>query len=343
MILTPISDPMVDGGGGISITNIIIIINIMTLMTKTITTAVLAIFGVMSSTMVRAWQSPPLFVTSRPPPRSHHPSLPLHNLVVLSLRLVRNEEFPVGEPGRSFNDDNDNNDIIVVSHHHYQFWNSLLFAGLLSVNTATIAFAAAEDVTVPSQVPATTGSIESCRRSTSSSNGNNNCVSTASVKQVDLFMLPWSWPESISSDEVISRLKGVVAADQTLSLIDASTTTTTTNNNNNNNNQNYFVRIRAARNVCTDEIEFLVNPNDRVMTFRSQQVEGPDQVSDFGANRRRLDEIRQRLKVVTVLGSSDNDDDHRGESREGLTGQLKAFWGFQSGGGFESILLDEDE
>ena len=157
-------------------------------------------------------------------------------------------------------------------------------------------------------------------------------------------MLPWSWPESISSDEVISRLKGVVAADQTLSLIDASTTTTTTNNNNNNNNnQNYYVRIRAARNVCTDEIEFLVNPTDRVMTFRSQQVEGPDQVSDFGANRRRLDEIRQRLKVVTVLGSSDNDDDHRGESREGLTGQLKAFWGFQSGGGFESILLDEDE
>ena len=332
---------MVDGGGGISITNIIIIINIMTLMTKTITTAVLAIFGVMSSTMVRAWQSPPLFVTSRPPPRSHHPSLPLHNLVVLSLRLVRNEQRPVDEPGQSFNDD-----IIVVSHHHYQFWNSLLFAGLLSVNTATMALAAAEDVTVPSQVPATTGSIESCRRSTSSSNGNNNCVSTASVKQVDLFMLPWSWPESISSDEVISRLKGVVAADQTLSLIDASTTTTITNNNNNNNNnnnQNYYVRIRAARNVCTDEIEFLVNPNDRVMTFRSQQVEGPDQVSDFGANRRRLDEIRQRLKVVTVLGSSDNDDDHRGESREGLTGQLKAFWGFQSGGGFESILLDEDE
>jgi hypothetical protein len=149
-------------------------------------------------------------------------------------------------------------------------------------------------------------------------------------------MLPWTWPESISGDEVVSRLKGVIASDQTLSIRILEKLP---------NTENVFFRIRAARNVCNDEIEILVNPNDRVITFRSQQVDGPDNVSDFGANRRRLEEIRKRLKVVTILGGGgDNTDYYRnGESTEGLTGQLKAFWGFQSGGGFESILLDEDE
>jgi uncharacterized protein (DUF1499 family) len=175
-------------------------------------------------------------------------------------------------------------------------------------------------------------SIVSCTTTTGST---SNCVSTASVKQVDLFMLPWTWPESISGDEVISRLKGVVASDQTLSIVESTKVSTS---------DNYFFRIRAARNVCNDELEILINPNDRVITFRSQQVDGPDSVSDFGANRRRLEDIRKRLNVVTILGGGENADYYRnGESSEGITGQLKAFWGFQSGGGFESILLDDDE
>ena len=210
----------------------------------------------------------------------------------------------------------------------------LLLAMLIStMNTAT-AFAENMTINENSENPTVPISIVSCGTSTGSS---SNCVSTASVKQVDLFMLPWTWPESISSDEVISRLKGVVASDQTLSVIDSTKVPS---------GENYFFRIHAARNICRDEIELFVNPNDRVITFRSQQIDGPDSVSDFGANRRRLEDIRKRLKVVTVLGGGggENGDYYsNGESTEGLGGQLKAFWGFQSGGGFESILLDEDE
>lgn len=211
-------------------------------------------------------------------------------------------------------------------------FGGLLLAVLITMNTAT-AFAgelttanSGNENIEKSTVPL---SIVSCSPSTGSP---SNCVSTASVKQVDMFMLPWTWPESVSGDEVIGRLKGIIASDQTLSVLDSANVPA---------GNNFFFRIRAARNVCNDEIEILVNPDDRVMTFRSQQVDGPDNVSDFGANRRRLEEIRKRLKVVTVLGGGENA--ANGESTEGLTGQLKAFWGFQSGGGYESILLDEDE
>jgi uncharacterized protein (DUF1499 family) len=190
-----------------------------------------------------------------------------------------------------------------------------------------------------------------------SANSNTNCVSTASVKQVDKFMLPWTWPESISGTEIISRFKGIIASDQTLSWIQqdqdlvsdpTSISTTTTTSTTTGQGAIAFLRFRAARNVCTDEIEILINSNDRIITFRSQQIEGPENISDFGSNRHRLEDIRKKLKVVTILGSNGNDsindnNNNNNESSEGLSGQLKAFWGFQSGGGFESILLDEDE
>jgi uncharacterized protein (DUF1499 family) len=157
--------------------------------------------------------------------------------------------------------------------------------------------------------------------------GSANCVSTASVKQVDLYMAPWTWPEGISVDEVVGRLKGAIVADATLSLDEQ--------------RDNRYFRVRAARNFCTDEIEFVVNPVDRVVTFRSQQIEGPDNVSDFGANRKRLDELRRRTTVLDVMGAEFETADSA--PREGTVGQLKSFWGLQSGEGYESILLDDDE
>jgi uncharacterized protein (DUF1499 family) len=183
-----------------------------------------------------------------------------------------------------------------------------------------------------SETPASGPSIAACQKSTSN---NNNCVSTASVKQVNLFMSPWTWSNdgTISAEEVVGRLKGIIASDQTLSLVES--------NVDRKDNENYFFRIRAARNVCTDEIEFVVNAVDHIITFRSKQVEGPDNVSDFGANRRRLDDIQKRLTIVTVLGEDMDSADAK--PREGIPGQLRAFWGLQSGSGFESILLDEDE
>lgn len=179
---------------------------------------------------------------------------------------------------------------------------------------------------MPTSAKADVNGIAPCKKDPSGAHA--NCVSTASVKQVDLYMPPWSWQEGTSTEEVVGRLKGVIASDSTLSLEEQS-------------ENRYYFRVKVARNFCSDEIEFLVNPADRVVTFRSQQVEGPDNVSDFGANRKRLDEIRQKTKVLTRMGEEFSSADSG--PREGAVGQLKAFWGLQSGGGYEAILLDDED
>jgi len=161
-----------------------------------------------------------------------------------------------------------------------------------------------------------------------------NCVSTASVKQVDLYMAPWTWPEGTSVDEVVGRLKGVIDSDASLQLIDQQQTQ-------DDDRRRYYFKVRAARNFNSDEIEFVVNPADRVITFKSQQVEGPESVSDFGGNRKRLEDVRKRIPFLQVMGAEFESADSG--PREGVTGQLKAFWGLQSGGGFEKLLLDEDD
>lgn len=196
-------------------------------------------------------------------------------------------------------------------------------------------------ILVPSSAEAaTTGvaSISACTRPAAGSGASSNCVSTASVKQVDLFISPWTWRDGISVDEVVGRLKGAIASDATLSLEEQQQSAAAAAPDKSNR---YYLRVRAARNFCMDEIEFVVNPADRVITFRSQQIEGPDNVSDFGANRKRLDELRKRTGVLDVMGAEFDSADSG--PREGTVGQLKAFWGLQSGGGYESILLDDDD
>lgn len=159
------------------------------------------------------------------------------------------------------------------------------------------------------------------------SNGPSNCVATASVKQVDLYAPPWTWNDATASvDEVMARLKGAIAADPSIQVLEQGDTT---------------LLARADRKIAVDELQFRLDPSDHVITFRSQQVTGPDSVSDFGANRKRLEEIRKRIGIVDIMGAEMASADSG--PREGVSAQLKAFWGFQSGGGYESVLLDEDD
>jgi uncharacterized protein (DUF1499 family) len=150
-----------------------------------------------------------------------------------------------------------------------------------------------------------------------------NCVSTASVKQLDLYMSPWTYPEGMPVDEVMARLKGAVSTDIKLEVVEQK--------------ENYL-KVKAIRNFAIDELEFLVNPVDRVITFSSQQVEGPD-IGDFDGNRKRLDELKRRAQVFRAMGEEYGSADNA--PREGALGQLKSFYGLGSGTGYEDILLDE--
>ena len=137
-------------------------------------------------------------------------------------------------------------------------------------------------------------------------------------------MPPWTFPESMSSDEAMARLKGVISSDPKLETIVQS---------------DRYLKVKGTRNLGTDEIEFLINPDDKVVTYISKRVDDPD-AGDFGANRKRLEELRKKSGVFGVMGQEYSSAD--AAPRENAFGQLKAFYGLRSGRGYEDLLLDDE-
>jgi uncharacterized protein (DUF1499 family) len=188
---------------------------------------------------------------------------------------------------------------------------------------ATTAANAAEASEAASKAgPESSDSIKKCDTASKSP-----CVSTANVRQLDLYLPPWTFDKS--ADEVMSRLKGAIVADLACRIV--------------KQEGNLYLRVEAKRNdlfSSVDELEFVINERDQVVTFRSTAV---NEGTDFGANRKRLEEIRKRAGIFGVMGDSMNTADSvsTGERGNGPLGQLKAFYGLQSGGGFEDVLLDD--
>jgi uncharacterized protein (DUF1499 family) len=153
-----------------------------------------------------------------------------------------------------------------------------------------------------------------------------NCVSTASIKQVDCYAPPWTF--QVSPEEAMARLKGVLVADSSFSVEEVL--------------HNNYIRARCSRGLLlttVDELEFFVNDQDKVVTFRSAEVGEDASVSDFGVNRKRLEEIRKKAGIFGVMGEGLTADSFDGGARGGgPLGQLKAFYGLQSGQGYEDIF-----
>jgi uncharacterized protein (DUF1499 family) len=168
--------------------------------------------------------------------------------------------------------------------------------------------------------------IEKCSTSIKSP-----CVSTSNVRQIDLYSPPWTYPSSYSADEIMSRLKGAIVTDSSCEIVQQ------------DGNQHLVVQAKRPNDLfgTIDRVEFVVNAQDQVVTFRSS---APDDntSTDFGLQRRRLDEIRKRAGVFGVMGELMNTADAAttGERGNGPLGQLKAFYGLQSGSGFEDVLAE---
>jgi len=149
-----------------------------------------------------------------------------------------------------------------------------------------------------------------------------NCVSTSSVKQVDCYVAPWTF--EVSASEAQKTLKGVFAADPIIyeEIYEG---------------KNYL-RVNAIRGPVSDQLEFSFNEEDKYVKIRSAEISDNPFVSDFGANRRRLSEIRKIAKLFNVMGGGGYDSiEQRGT---GPLGQLKSFYGLQSGAGFEDVFKD---
>ena len=73
-----------------------------------------------------------------------------------------------------------------------------------------------------------------------------------------------------------------------------------------------YVRAYARRITSdADEVEFLVRADDRVVLFKSTARRNGS-VSDFGANRKRIDDIRRRGAVFGLMGDGLTADSYNG-------------------------------
>jgi len=166
----------------------------------------------------------------------------------------------------------------------------------------------------------------------------NNCVATSNIKQLDNYSPPWTY--EVSSDEAFARLKGLLS----------STSSNESYNILEIDENDKYIKVEVYRNplkTIKDNIEFLLLSDDKVVIFKSYEVandyEGGVVLSDFGANKKRVDGLRQRSNGVFTLmgqglGSADSFDGGKFGKRNGFGGQLKAFYGLQSGQGFESVF-----
>ena len=156
------------------------------------------------------------------------------------------------------------------------------------------------------------------------------CVSTSNVRQLDLYAAPWTF--DTSADEALARLKGAVEAEPLNAIVSTE----------DSSSRHLFVDSKRSKLGTTAyRMEFVINDSDKVITFRSSapsDLTGPD----FGLQRKRLTEIRERSGAFGVMGESLDSADTKstGEKGYGPLGQLKSFYGYQSGGGFEDVLAE---
>lgn len=179
----------------------------------------------------------------------------------------------------------------------------------------------AEETPAETDPPVATYSIEKCVTSSKKA-----CVSTANVRNLDLYIPPWTFDRPV--DEVMSRLKGAIVADPSTDIV--------------KQDGNQYLKATAERKdlfSTIDELEFVISEKDQVIFCRSI---GTNEQKDFGANKRRLEEIRKRAGIFGVMGEYMNSADSAsvGDKGYGPLGQLKAFYGLQSGGGYEDIVLE---
>ena len=154
------------------------------------------------------------------------------------------------------------------------------------------------------------------------------------VKNIDSYSPPWTF--EVSPDEAFARIKGVLTSDDSFRLTDVDADAR-------------YVKANVQRpfpDKGLDEVEFLVKGDDKVVVFRiSEKEEGIS--SDSGVNRRRIDSVRKKGAVFDLMGGGMTADSYDGGGAvikgNNPFGQLKAFYGLQSGEGFESVFEDDDE
>lgn len=157
----------------------------------------------------------------------------------------------------------------------------------------------------------------------------NNCVATANIKQLATYIPPWTF--EVSPDAAFARLKGLVGDEPSFTVTEC-------------DESSLYLKVDVRRNFSAEDVmEFLVRRDDKVVVLKSYEKDDGS-ISDFGANKKRVDDLLQKSSdVFRVMGGGMTADSYEGGAggkRNGAVGQLKAFYGLQSGQGYQEVLQD---
>jgi uncharacterized protein (DUF1499 family) len=129
----------------------------------------------------------------------------------------------------------------------------------------------------------------------------SNCISSSSFQSLEHYGKPWSFSESNSADEEFSQIVNALKSTEfRLKIVDQ-------------NDEKRYIRAEARSAIPitgTDDLEFLVNPIDKIITYRTNSREvamaGPQVITDGGSNKNRLDIIRRKLGVYEMGESEES-------------------------------------
>ena len=119
----------------------------------------------------------------------------------------------------------------------------------------------------------------------------SNCISSSSIQSIDKYGRPWAFSSDKSGKEEFQDIRKVLEAQEYLKVADI-------------NEDKLYIRATAKSAVPpsgTDDVEFLVNGLDHIITYRSNSREvimaGTNNVPDGGSNRNRLSTVQRALGV----------------------------------------------
>lgn len=184
--------------------------------------------------------------------------------------------------------------------------------------------------TPPATTTATTSTrtIEGCPKPISGKP--NNCIATSNIKQLENYSPPWTF--EVSADEAFARLKGLMKTDASFEVKEL-------------DEEQKYMLVEVQRSFNTrDRLEFLVKGDDKVVVYKSTEIEGIG-LSDLGINKKRVDDLRIKSGgIFRLMGDGMTADSYEGGRfgrANGIGGQLKAFYGLQSGKGFSEVFEDD--
>jgi uncharacterized protein (DUF1499 family) len=150
----------------------------------------------------------------------------------------------------------------------------------------------------------------------------SNCISSSSFASLEHYGKPWQY--------------GDVSADQEFELILNAIKTVDKNNINrrmtivDQNKERHYVRAEARSALVVnskDDVEFLINPIDKIITYRTNTREvvmaGPQVVSDGGSHRQRIAAIKLNLGVLEMGETDESITFMEKESKMGFIEKMK--------------------